>query len=279
MRLKANRLLAFASMALMGIFAMLAIAAPAHAQTLLDTETKGGITCNKYQAQTNWPQYYWNCDDTVNGGTTTKTDARNITNGAAALPAHLRAGAVGAYEHYLFENATDFAAFTGAPAPAAKSHGSYADPVVTDDGSVTAPIAAVFRHVRQKDANGVEQPITVTPSPGLRVHMAQILGRIYYTKVIVPNVPDVYDHFRAAYNYDAAYVDENPPKGKAIVWPTIYNGYPTLNAWGILDEVYGATPEEVFGYQIGRIASVGATAAALNGALDDMPNTYGIIQY
>lgn len=264
MKLRANSLLTLISMAFLGIIAMLATATTAQAQTLVDTHVRNGITCKKYTAQTSWPTHFWNCDPNV-----TAANARNVTNGAAALPAHLRVSPVNTYEHYLFRNAADFAAYAGVTAPPAKSHGAYANGV---DGY--PPIAAVFANVTQ---NG--QAVVITPNPGYRVHMAQIMGRLVYSKLIVGVNPTVQTHFLAAVNYDAAYVDENPPKGKAVVWPSIYTQYPSLNAWGILDQAYGASPEEVFGYQFGRKASVGATVAPLNGALDDMPNTFGIVQY
>jgi hypothetical protein len=259
-------------MALMAMFAILALPSAAQAQTLLGTKSNGGVTCNKYSAQTSWPTYYWNCDDTVNGGTTSKADARNVTNGAATLPSHLRVSPVTDYEHYLFKNASDFAAFTGTTAPPANSHGDYA-PGVLIGGVLTAPIAAVFKNVTQ---DGI--PITVTTTQ-FRVHMAQVMGRIVYSKLIFPTNATVDRHFKAAINYDAAYVDENPPKGPSVVWPTIYGDHPGESSWQILTNVYGSSVEEVFGYQFGRLASVGNTVAPLNGALDDMPNTYGIVQY
>lgn len=264
MKRRANSLLALASMAILSIFAMLATAAPAQAQTLVDTHVRNGITCKKYTAQTSWPTHFWNCDPNV-----TAPNARNVTNGAAAVPSHLRVSPVNTYEHYLFRNAADFAAYASVTAPPAKSHGAYANGV---DGY--PPIAAVFANVTQ---NG--QAVTITPNPGYRVHMAQIMGRLVYSKLIVGVNPTVQRHFEAAHTYDGLYVDEIPPKGKAVVWPTIYTQYPALNAWGILGQAYGSTAEEVFGYQFGRKASVGATVAPLNGALDDMPNTFGIVTY
>lgn len=121
MKQRAKSLLAFASLAFVGIFAMLLLAAPAQAQTLLDTHTRGGVTCKKYTAQTSWPTVYWNCDPNV-----TAVDARNVTNGAAALPTHLRVSTVTDYEHYVFRNAADFAAYAGVSTPPSYSHGDYA---------------------------------------------------------------------------------------------------------------------------------------------------------
>lgn len=109
--------------------------------------------------------------------------------------------------------------------------------------------------------------------------MAQILGRIVYSKLIAGVNVTVNTHFLAAMSYDSVYVNENPPKGKAVVWPTIYTQYPSLDAWQILTQAYGSTTEEVFGFQFGRLAALGNTVAPLNGALDDLPNTYNIVKY
>lgn len=122
MKLKGNRLLALVSMAILNIFAMFALTNSAHAQTLVQTVTQGGVTCKQYTAQTTYPDKYWNCDSTV-----TPVDARVITTASNGLQAPvkgvLQSGAPN-LQLYVFKKAADFAAFFSVTSPAGKRHGN-----------------------------------------------------------------------------------------------------------------------------------------------------------
>lgn len=258
MRLKAKSLLTVFSMAFLCMLALLSIAVPAQAQTLLDTHTENGVTCKKYTAQTSWPTYFWNCDTSV-----TPATARNVTNGANSLPMKFRSTLSG-HDVYVFANAADFAAYTGTdPLPANAM------------GGVAAGVAG-YPNIAAAFTTAIQNGSSVNLSTRYRNTIVQSLARVLYRSSLRATW-DIDQRFPAAMTYDSANMDE---VGRATVWQSINSLYPAddFSARGILAEAYGDSLEDVFAFQFARLPSVGATVTPLDTALGFMPNTYGIVK-
>ncbi|MFN8655632.1 MAG: hypothetical protein U0105_04785 [Candidatus Obscuribacterales bacterium] len=263
---RVKSLLALVSTALLGIFMMLSITAPAQAQVLLQTKTQGGITCNQYDPAVTWPDTFWNCDPSK-----TPSQAEVIANAANRIPTKFRTY-LNSTQIYVFRNAGDYALYFNTAVPAVNKMGARLPGVAVVFSQATQPV---------KPPSGPAVITTIDLSPYYMKNMVQQLGQVVDEAVSFTTGAANGQTFTAALNYDRDYMNsatwEN--KGEQKVWPDIYQLYPGQTAFGILGSAYGNSKREVFGYMFAKlVTNLGDTVPILVNGLNEMPNTLGLIK-
>lgn len=262
MRLKANRLLALASVAFMSIFTMLVTPTIANAAEIQPPVSNGGVTCHHYTSATTWPTTYWNCDDSAYGGTTTANQAKVVTTAANALQTSVKSVLQAqTIDVYVFKNAADYGAFFGVSAP----------PAYAMSAALGTSKAAAFSYATQ---NGALQDLRAKLTPS----MHQGLGRLYDNISGNPSAND--SAFVAAIQYDK---DEMDLYSSSTVWgATIAAQYPGLKPSQILNAAYGGTNQDYFAFKFQQNANgTSDTVIPLRNVMSSLtytPTTNGVMK-
>lgn len=238
---------------MLGAFATLALgflfAAPAaNAQSALQTISNGTVTCKEYASaggsQPYFPNTFWDC---INTGSAPTSGERQVGSQARFLPTAIKTALAGV-QVMIFQNAADFATFTGTAAPDSKYMAWTAN---SGPGALSgSKIAAVFAEAQLWSPNIVptNQVATRNISGSYAINILQALGRLYDQQT-VGNYSSVDPVFSTAVQYDAYWI--NPPEDtSSSVWgAAIAAAYPGQSAFEILGSLYGNTNADLFAFQ------------------------------
>ncbi len=233
-------LLALAGLAFIGLGSLLtatpAIAAP------LQTVTQGGVTCSQYA--TNYGKYpytVWNCVH-PSAPTTVESNMGSIVRNipAGPIPTYLTnnnsANLNSHVQLYIFTNRTAYANFFSVAAPAANALGAR-----------TSNAAAAFSTAT---INGVVTDLTNYYNG----HLLQQIGRLWDIQQGNQSSSTL---FTTAYRYDRDWMTAQgatPHDASIAIWgATIANQFPTSGPTSILNQLYGASDPEMYGYQFERL--------------------------
>lgn len=253
------------AMTMLGAVAALAVgflfAAPAAHAASLRTVSNGGVTCEQWPTTYTYPGTYWVCTSNHANPDSDESVVAQVAD--QKLTAGMKT-TLADVEIMIFQNAADFASFTGETAPASK-YMAWTAPAGPDVAGADGQwlhgkkIAAVFAeaYLWSSNISPTNQFATRDLTGYYKIHIGQALGRQYDILTADPERPSRPQEeiggvqpvhiFPIATEYDQFWT--NLETGNTVWGATLTGLYSTSTEWEILETLYGASYDDVYAFQ------------------------------